>query len=77
MPYKGHVKDGVIVFDEPVDLCDGAEVLVDIRPVQSNTDVERGPSFRERYAAVIGKAQDLPEDASYNHDHYLYGSPKR
>ena len=34
-------------------------------------------SFRERYAAIIGKAKGLPEDAAENHDHYLYGLPRK
>ena len=31
----------------------------------------------ERLARVIGKAKGLPPDASLNHDHYLYGLPKK
>ena len=26
---------------------------------------------------IAGTAEDLPVDLSINHDHYLYGSPKR
>jgi hypothetical protein len=26
---------------------------------------------------IIGTADDLPADLSINHDHYLYGTPKR
>jgi len=26
---------------------------------------------------VAGKADDLPPDLSVNHDHYLYGTPRR
>ena len=26
---------------------------------------------------IAGTAQDLPADLSINHDHYLYGTPKR
>jgi hypothetical protein len=26
---------------------------------------------------IIGTADDLPSDLSANHDHYLYGTPKR
>lgn len=30
-----------------------------------------------RYAAFIGTIVDLPPDAAENHDHYLYGTPKK
>jgi hypothetical protein len=26
---------------------------------------------------IAGSAEDLPADLSINHDHYLYGTPKR
>ncbi|MGB8354018.1 MAG: hypothetical protein WCD79_09050 [Chthoniobacteraceae bacterium] len=28
-------------------------------------------------AEIAGTAEDLPTDLSINHDHYLYGTPKR
>ena len=28
-------------------------------------------------AEIVGTAEDLPADLSINHDHYLYGTPKR
>ncbi|NUN98606.1 MAG: hypothetical protein HUU16_20820 [Candidatus Omnitrophica bacterium] len=31
----------------------------------------------EHYRDVIGTAKGLPPDAAVNHDHYLYGMPKR
>jgi hypothetical protein len=38
---------------------------------------DRPRSLAERLANVVGKATGLPPDASVNHDHYLYGVPKR
>ena len=35
------------------------------------------PTLYERLKPFIGKAKGLPPDASINHDHYLYGLPKR
>lgn len=75
MAYKGHVENGVIVLDEPADLQEGAEVAVEV--VQSSIQTKPRPTFRERYTAVIGKADGLPEDAAENHDHYLYGAAKK
>lgn len=37
----------------------------------------RQRSLLERLAKVKGKAPGLPADASINHDHYLYGAPKK
>lgn len=74
MPYRGHVINGVIVFDEPAQLEEGMEVRVELAsPVQDHQDSR---PFRERYAAVIGKADSLPRDAAENVEHYLYGAPK-
>jgi len=75
MPYKGRVENGVIVLDEPVTIREGAVVLVDIPANEVRAPGKR--SFREHYAAVIGKAVGLPEDAAENLDHYLYGHPKK
>ena len=77
MVYKGHVENGRIILDEPADLPDGVTVRVEIatEPVEDSEEV--GPSFSERFAEIMGKAQSLPEDAAENHDHYLYGVPKK
>ena len=38
---------------------------------------ELGPTLYERLKPVIGIAKGLPPDLARNHDHYLYGGPKR
>lgn len=70
MSYKGHVRNGIIVLDEPVPCEEGAEVSVDFAE-------SGGPTLAERMASVIGTAEGLPEDAAENLDHYLYGAPKK
>ena len=77
MTYKGHVEKGMIVLDEPIPLEEGLRVLVDFAPPETETRTQKSASFKERYATVIGKAEGLPEDAAENHDHYLYGVPKK
>lgn len=77
MVYKGRVKNGAIVLDEPVTLPEGVAVRIELAEAADTADEDSGPSFAERYASVIGKAQGLPEDAAENHDHYLYGVPKK
>jgi hypothetical protein len=38
---------------------------------------KRLPTLYERLMPFIGIANGLPRDFSVNHDHYLYGTPKR
>ncbi len=77
MTYKGHVENGTIVLDEPADLRDGAVVRIEVAAEPGEAGEDSGPSFTERFAKVMGKARSLPEDAAENHDHYLYGGPKK
>jgi hypothetical protein len=77
MVYMGHVENGAIVLDEPVELPDGTVVKVELAGEAPTADTDSGPSFTQRFAEVLGKAQSLPEDAAANHDHYLYGVAKR
>lgn len=69
MTYKGHIKNGVVVLDGSVNLPEGSEVLV--QPIDSPAPL--GDLFRD----VAGKGKDLPSDGSEQHDHYIYGTPKR
>ena len=78
MTYRGHVKNGVIVLDEPADLPEGADVHVELaEPQQKPEPEDKVPTLYERLKPVIGKAKHMPPDAAINHDHYLYGMPKR
>lgn len=72
MVYRGHVKDGAVVLDEPVALPEGAEVEVDIVSVP-----KEGTTLGERMMKYAGCIKGLPADFSVNHDHYLYGTPKK
>ena len=78
MTYRGHVKNGVVVLDDEVTLPEGTEVSVDpLGPAEVDEDGAETPTLYERLKPFIGKAEGLPPDASINHDHYLYGTPKR
>jgi len=70
MSYRGHIRNGVVVFDEPVALPDGAAVRVEQVPAGKI-------SLAERMKDVIGIAKGLPRDLAENHDHYLHGRPKK
>ena len=71
MTVKGHVRDGVIVLDDPIELPDGAEVCVELPPSS------RPLTWAERFKDVIGTVDDLPTDMAKNHDHYLHGAHKK
>ena len=80
MTYRGRVQNGVVVLEKPAGLPDGTPVS--IRPLKARSERGRGksprrPAMYERYARFIGKAKGLPPDFSAQHDHYLYGTPKR
>jgi hypothetical protein len=75
--FRGHVEKGVIVLDEEHELPEGAPVTVSVATTAPVTTVSgQSPSLYERLESIIGKAQNLPADASANKRHYLYGHPK-
>jgi hypothetical protein len=80
MSLEGHIENGVVVFDQPVSLPDGTPVRVEVLPATPCEDqaaAERAGHFLNHYSSVIGTVTDLPPDAALNHDHYLYGMPKK
>jgi hypothetical protein len=87
MVYRGHVKDGMIVLDGPASLPEGAAVEVAVLPApapsmapagQEGTALQpRVPSLYERLKPLVGAVEGLPRDLAENHDHYLYGRPKK
>jgi len=80
MTYQGHVENGAVVLDEPVTLPDGAKVEVAI--VKDTPPPHDGKSFAEWVVDLANSipeedVKQMPTDGSVNHDHYLYGAPKR
>ena len=71
MTYRGHIENGVLVVDEALDLPDGTEVRIE--PVVSDAETTLG----QRLMKFAGTAKGLPSDLARNHDHYLYGMPKK
>lgn len=79
MTYRGQFRNGVVVFDQPPPLSEGAPVEVaplkdQPREGESSSDA---PSWAEVFKDFIGKAQGLPSDMARNHDHYIHGTRKR
>ncbi len=66
-----HFDGKVLVPDEPVQFPVG-------QPLRVQVEVAENPT--PRFADLLGFAADLPDapsDLAAQHDHYLYGSPKR
>ena len=68
MGFVGVVSKGAVVLPPDANLPDGTEVRVE--PLAAKP-------LAERLSAVIGIVHSGPPDLAENHDHYLYGTPKK
>jgi len=76
--YRGKYKNGTVLLPEGVDIPEGAEV--EVTPIHTPPNGRAGDSdasFYERYEEFMSVLDGLPSDLAENHDHYLYGIPKR
>ena len=73
---KAHFNGKVLVPDEPVDLPVNCVLEVRVAPAPKTT--ANGGSLR-RLVEVAKRfpVEDGPPDGAAQHDHYLYGTPKR
>lgn len=71
MEYTGQIRGNVIVLDTPADLPEGTRVKVVPVPGKAAS------SLGEMLLSFAGCVQGLPDDVAKNHDHCLYGTPKR
>ena len=81
MTYRAKMKDGQVVFEGGIKPADGVELRVD-EVVEKPNEVVAPPAegkttLGQRLMKFSVIAKGLPADASINHDHYLYGTPKR
>jgi hypothetical protein len=72
MTYRGHVKDGVVIFDQEGAPPDGTPVRI-----ETVAAAEPGPSIWEKLRRYSGALKGLPRDLARNHDHYIHGGPKK
>ena len=82
MIFEGHIQDGRIVLDEPVELPEGTKVRLEVvtedaKHVVGKSSATGSETFFDRFERMIGAAENLPPDASTELDHYLYGLSKR
>ncbi len=71
-----HFDGTVIVPDDPVDLPLDQALIVRIEPV-SQPDHPAEESCLDWLAEHAVDSATLPTDLSLQHDHYLYGRPKK
>ena len=78
MTFRGKVKNGGVVLDGPQVPPEGAAVSVSLRPSPRRARPRKAPAtLLDRMRPFIGILDNMPPDFSINHDHYLYGKPKR
>lgn len=68
-----------MVLETPHVLPEGTEVRVEAVVAEGDRPLldEHGQSLGKKLMKYAGKAVGLPDDAALNHDHYVYGAPKR
>lgn len=73
---NAHYDGKVTVPDEPLDLPPDQALIVriELAPAAPASEPESALSWLAEYAT---DAPSLPSDLSCQHDHYLYGAPKR
>ena len=72
MTITAQVHNHSITLPADVAIADGT--MVEIRTLQEAPENPPVGAWMLKYAGVT---DDLPPDAAAQHDHYLYGSPKR
>ena len=80
MCYQGEVRDGKVVLDDEAALPNGTrvEVIPLGNGAQESLDatVDDG-SLAAKLLELSGSCKGLPADLARNHDHYIYGTPKK
>src|SRR3954452_7724266 len=73
MTLTGIVSNGVVILDPGQTLPEGTRVKVSV----NEEAVQAASPLGAALLRHAGKAQGLREDLAAQHDHYLYGTPKR
>lgn len=73
---KAHFDGKVLVPTQPVDLPVGPELEIQVTPVAGSD----APTLLQRLAKLsetLPTNPEAPADGAAQHDHYLYGLPKK
>ena len=72
---KGKIENGKILALEPIDDYEGREVIITL---DDEPESENQKDWEKLFAAIEENQIDADiTDLAHNHDHYLYGTPKR
>jgi len=77
MTLRVHFDGKVLVPDEPVDLPVNCALEAQVKPVESDRLEERPLMKLVKLLEELPDNPDWPSDGAAQHDHYLYGLPKR
>lgn len=69
--FQATMIDGVLRPDNPVDVPDRTRVQVTVEPINADD-----PWLSHPMNSVIGIGSG-PTDSAAQHDHYIYGTPKK
>jgi hypothetical protein len=87
--FNAHFDGHAITPDELVDIPFNVPLRVTIDPAKADAVAATPsadapdasdkpiPTLAERVKGFIGCLEGVPADAALNHDHYLYGTPKK
>lgn len=75
MPYKGIVKNNIVILEEAAKLSDGMRVIVTPEEEEKEPNFDADPFlYVDEWAPV--PPEDAPKDLAHQHNHYLYGTKK-
>jgi hypothetical protein len=72
-----HFDGKVIVPDEPVSLRKGQRLKLQVTILRTTKNPRRKRSALDQIAELAVEDDGLPADLGHQHDHYLYGTPKK
>ena len=75
MTYRGHIHNGVVVLEDPIDLPEGCRVQCELVALEfpHTTNATRHGGLYADLMEFAGTVKGTPPDGSKNHDRYLYG----
>jgi hypothetical protein len=80
MTYRAKMQDGQVVFEGGVKPAEGVELRVNVvAPEVKEPPTSEQKTMVDVLREFAGCMDDpsLPTDGAENHDHYIYGTPKR
>ena len=75
--FSAHFDGKVIVPEQAVDLPRDRSFVVHVEAVGPDSEVKDSPQSALQWLAENAVDDELPADLSTQHDHYLYGTPRR